>query len=144
MKTKTIEAIILIIFLGIAIQVNAQVTDPNNSATNFPQFVGFDGTGTPAKPLDIRNDFNQNINIFRNGLNRMQFQTENWTGLNGLNVPNANRIMIELENSNVVAAWSMLHLRDGGVSQFMRRDWFNVGTTFDRSADLGFQRVGCH
>jgi ribosomal protein L39E len=125
-------------------QVSAQVTNPNNTATPLPQFVGFDGAGPNIKPLDIRNDFNQNINIFRNGLNRMQFQTENWTGLNGLNVPNANRIMIELENNNVVPAWSMLHLRDGGVSQFMRRDWFNVGTTFDTAVDLGFQRVGCH
>jgi hypothetical protein len=136
MKTISLLTVFSVLFIFVGTQGSAQVTDPNNTATFFPQFVGFDGTGIPAKPLDIRNDFNENINILRNGFNRMQFQTENWTGLNGLNVPNANRIMIELENSNVVAAWSMLHLRDGGVSQFMRRDWFNVGTTYTAGVDL--------
>jgi hypothetical protein len=135
---------LIIIFLALLKCATAFSQGGNTGNISNPNaFLGWNGIGL-APPLNIRNDFNQNINIFRNGLNRMQFQTENWTGLNGLNVPNANRIMIELENSNVVAAWSMLHLRDGGVSQFMRRDWFNVGTTFDTAVDLGFQRLGCH
>jgi hypothetical protein len=60
----------------------AQGGNLGNNSGALGDFLGWDGTGL-AQPLNIRNDFNQNINILRNGLNRMQFQTENWTGLNG-------------------------------------------------------------
>lgn len=39
-------------------------------------FLGFNGTGV-SQPLQIRNNFNQAINIFTNNVHRAQFTTGN-------------------------------------------------------------------
>lgn len=58
----------------------AQTTVESNQSNTPTDYLGWDAATT--FPLNIRHNGNQNINILRNGLNRMQFQTENWTGLN--------------------------------------------------------------
>jgi len=68
---------------GLYLSLNAQTTTVGNLGTNNTQYLGWDAATT--FPLNIRHNGNQNINILRNGLNRMQFQTENWTGLNAIN-----------------------------------------------------------
>jgi hypothetical protein len=65
---------------GLYFSLSAQTSTLGNAGGNPTSYLGWDAA-TPF-PLNIRHNGNQNINIFRNGLNRMQFQTENWTGLN--------------------------------------------------------------
>jgi len=48
-----------------------QVTSPTNNANFFPQFVGYNGFGFFAKPLEIRNDFNRPITLHTNSEQRM-------------------------------------------------------------------------
>jgi hypothetical protein len=79
MRTTIIISTIVCLFTG-AVALG-QGGNPTNFSTNG-SFLGWDGSGF-SQPLNIRNNFNRDINILRNGLNRMQFQTENWTGLNG-------------------------------------------------------------
>jgi hypothetical protein len=69
----------MLVLVG-AQSVHSQTTILGNTGQQSTDYLGWDAATT--FPLNIRHNGNQNINIFRNGLNRMQFQTENWTGLN--------------------------------------------------------------
>jgi hypothetical protein len=63
-----------VVSLTLGTIVNAQVSNPSNTSFAFPQFVGYDGTtalGGTAKPLEIRNDFNEPIEMYTNGIQRI-------------------------------------------------------------------------
>ena len=55
----------------------AQTSTLGNGAIFGVQFLGFDGTGAPAKDLEIRNDFNRPINMYTNGIQRMKINGTN-------------------------------------------------------------------
>ena len=129
-----IKILFFLFFIALFDIMHAQTSFLGNNAGNNTFYLGWDNL-VPFE-LNIQHQGNQNINILRNGLNRMQFQNQvNWAGLNGLGSPNANRILVELNGINY-PAWSILTLREGALTSFMRRDWFNIGTTCIANTDI--------
>ena len=74
---KKLYLLFLLLTFSYTVSV-AQTSFLGNNAGNPNFYLGWDNL-TPF-PLNIQHQGDQNINILRNGLNRMQFQSENWTG----------------------------------------------------------------
>jgi hypothetical protein len=94
--------------------VNGQATQANNVRTPAA-FVGWNGLGPNAGPLEIRNDFNQPILFATNNFNRMIIDNGAGFGNAGLN---GGRISIGNNLPNNFAPQSRVHIHQTGGGPF--------------------------
>jgi len=71
MSKKILHSFIATLLMTISAFTPAQTTITSNVRPLAPAFTGWDGTGPNSGTLEIRNDFNNNINLFTAGSQRM-------------------------------------------------------------------------
>ncbi|HRP39806.1 MAG TPA: tail fiber domain-containing protein [Chitinophagales bacterium] len=121
-------------------------------------YVGWNNAGT-AGSLDIRNDFNQPINIFTYNAQRMKLNhSVSYTinGISGTNMGREGYLLLGADNSfnstsnpiyNTGGAFSLLHLngKSNGIDELGYRNWMQTGITLTGNQDLsymGLRQVG--
>lgn len=138
--------IVFCLIHALTINIYGQVTDPNNTATAFTQFVGFDGTGT-SKNLDIRNNFNEHLNLFTNSIHRIKLNPDVSYFVNG-HSGNRNGYMLlgnsaganaSLFSNDTMGAYSLLHLNgEYAINGSGYRPWMKTGITFTDNSDISY------
>lgn len=116
----------------------SQITNLTNTATINTEFVGWNA-GT-AKPLDIRNDFNQPINIFTYNAQRMKLNHNVSYNVNSFSGVRDGYLLLGQNNGFSGSgtsiynngAFSLLHLNgynSSSVDDLGYRSWMQTGIT---------------
>lgn len=104
----------------------SQVTYEENNPNINPVPLGY---------LGWNDNNNTLLRIRQHNTVRMQFENENWTGINGTSLVRANRVSMPAGTNLIQTPFSILHL---GYSSAlgMKRDWMNIGTTYAAQVDV--------